>query len=210
MKVLRRSEERGVDGEPGRVGAAAPLGFADGQSLAVPISGLDRGAMLGLLLGRLWIDVMSVETHSGDEPREAEEGSGSSCSPHAPCRNFTLKSMPLPMSDVAQAYRSSPEKTEEAVHKVGRCQLGGTGLGAPDTGRSQPLACCSSRPAWRGTSCGAHCPHRPSACSRASSPPLLNRFAGQIAAQGCSPLPQTTLASWCELLQAVQTPLHLS
>lgn len=27
--------------------------------------------------------------------------------------------MPLPMSDVAQAYRSSPERTEEAVHKVG-------------------------------------------------------------------------------------------
>ncbi|NXX98887.1 CARL2 protein, partial [Centropus bengalensis] len=34
-------------------------------------------------------------------------------------RNYTLKSMPLPMSDVAQAYRSDPEKTEEAVHKVG-------------------------------------------------------------------------------------------
>uniref|UniRef100_A0A8B9Z9E0 Capping protein regulator and myosin 1 linker 2 n=1 Tax=Buteo japonicus TaxID=224669 RepID=A0A8B9Z9E0_9AVES len=32
-------------------------------------------------------------------------------------RNYTLKSMPLPMSDVAQAYRSNPEKTEEAVHK---------------------------------------------------------------------------------------------
>lgn len=26
--------------------------------------------------------------------------------------------MPLPMSDVMQAYRSHPEKTEEAVHKV--------------------------------------------------------------------------------------------
>ncbi|KFP19667.1 Leucine-rich repeat-containing protein 16C, partial [Egretta garzetta] len=36
-------------------------------------------------------------------------------------RNFTLKSMPLPMSDVAQAYRSSPEKTEEAVHKLQAC-----------------------------------------------------------------------------------------
>ncbi|NWY01721.1 CARL2 protein, partial [Nothoprocta ornata] len=33
-------------------------------------------------------------------------------------RNYTLKSMPLPMSDVAQAYRSNPEKTEEAVHKI--------------------------------------------------------------------------------------------
>ncbi|XP_064242447.1 capping protein, Arp2/3 and myosin-I linker protein 2 [Passer domesticus] len=36
-------------------------------------------------------------------------------------RNFTLKSMPLPMSDVAQAYRSSPERTEEAVHKLQSC-----------------------------------------------------------------------------------------
>lgn len=27
--------------------------------------------------------------------------------------------MPLPMSDVMQAYRNNPEKTEEAVHKVG-------------------------------------------------------------------------------------------
>ncbi|NWI66667.1 CARL2 protein, partial [Todus mexicanus] len=33
-------------------------------------------------------------------------------------RNYTLKAMPLPMSDVAQAYRSHPEKTEEAVHKL--------------------------------------------------------------------------------------------
>lgn len=118
--------------------------------------------------------------------------------------------MPLPMSDVAQAYRSSPEKTEEAVHKVGGRQPGGAGPGTPDAGHSRPLAFCSSRPAWRGTSCGARCPHRPSACSRASSPPLPNRFAGQIAAQGCAPLPQTTLASWCELLQAAQTSLHLS
>uniref|UniRef100_A0A4W3JRB8 CARMIL C-terminal domain-containing protein n=1 Tax=Callorhinchus milii TaxID=7868 RepID=A0A4W3JRB8_CALMI len=30
-------------------------------------------------------------------------------------RNYTLKSMPLPMSDVAQAYRNNPEKTEEAL-----------------------------------------------------------------------------------------------
>ncbi|NXX17832.1 CARL2 protein, partial [Podargus strigoides] len=44
-------------------------------------------------------------------------------------RNYTLKSMPLPMSDVAQAYRSNPEKTEEAVHKVGGCWLGGQGAG---------------------------------------------------------------------------------
>ncbi|NWS72027.1 CARL2 protein, partial [Crotophaga sulcirostris] len=36
-------------------------------------------------------------------------------------RNYTLKSMPLPMSDVAQAFRSNPEKTEEAVHKLQSC-----------------------------------------------------------------------------------------
>ncbi|XP_014736171.1 PREDICTED: leucine-rich repeat-containing protein 16C [Sturnus vulgaris] len=36
-------------------------------------------------------------------------------------KNFTLKSMPLPMSDVAQAYRSNPERTEEAVHKLQFC-----------------------------------------------------------------------------------------
>ncbi|KAM6380717.1 capping protein, Arp2/3 and myosin-I linker protein 2 isoform 1-T1 [Pluvialis apricaria] len=36
-------------------------------------------------------------------------------------RNYTLKSMPLPMSDVAQAYRGNPEKTEEAVHKLQSC-----------------------------------------------------------------------------------------
>ncbi|NXB39576.1 CARL2 protein, partial [Eulacestoma nigropectus] len=36
-------------------------------------------------------------------------------------RNYTLKSMPLPMSDVAQAYRSNPERTEEAVHKLQSC-----------------------------------------------------------------------------------------
>ncbi|XP_067390497.1 capping protein, Arp2/3 and myosin-I linker protein 2 [Emydura macquarii macquarii] len=36
-------------------------------------------------------------------------------------RNYTLRSMPLPMSDVTQAYRSNPEKTEEAVHKMQAC-----------------------------------------------------------------------------------------
>ncbi|NXK64262.1 CARL2 protein, partial [Sylvietta virens] len=36
-------------------------------------------------------------------------------------RNYTLKSMPLPMSDVAQAYRSHPERTQEAVHKLQSC-----------------------------------------------------------------------------------------
>ncbi|XP_042293705.1 capping protein, Arp2/3 and myosin-I linker protein 2 [Sceloporus undulatus] len=33
-------------------------------------------------------------------------------------RNFTLKVMPLPMSDVTQACRSHPEKMEEVVHKI--------------------------------------------------------------------------------------------
>ncbi|XP_067905623.1 capping protein, Arp2/3 and myosin-I linker protein 2 isoform X2 [Heterodontus francisci] len=33
-------------------------------------------------------------------------------------RNYTLRSMPLPMSDVSQAYRSNPEKTEEALQKI--------------------------------------------------------------------------------------------
>ncbi|XP_066492897.1 capping protein, Arp2/3 and myosin-I linker protein 2 [Tiliqua scincoides] len=37
---------------------------------------------------------------------------------HALERNFTLKTMPLPVSDVAQAYRNHPEKTEEAVHQI--------------------------------------------------------------------------------------------
>ncbi|NXR22923.1 CARL2 protein, partial [Cinclus mexicanus] len=48
-------------------------------------------------------------------------------------RNYTLKSMPLPMNDVAQAYRSNPERTEEAVHKVGGCGLGDAGPGATIT-----------------------------------------------------------------------------
>ncbi|XP_063169171.1 capping protein, Arp2/3 and myosin-I linker protein 2 [Candoia aspera] len=33
-------------------------------------------------------------------------------------RNFILKKMPLPMSDIAVAYRSHPEKMEEVVHKM--------------------------------------------------------------------------------------------
>ncbi|KYO37006.1 leucine-rich repeat-containing protein 16C isoform C [Alligator mississippiensis] len=42
---------------------------------------------------------------------------------HALERNYTLKSMPLPMSDVMQAYRNNPEKTEEAVHKIQSCLM---------------------------------------------------------------------------------------
>ncbi|KAM3604253.1 uncharacterized protein V6R79_008543 [Siganus canaliculatus] len=37
--------------------------------------------------------------------------------------NFTLQYMPLPLSDVAQAYRSAPEKTDQAVTKIQRALL---------------------------------------------------------------------------------------
>ncbi|XP_060693724.1 capping protein, Arp2/3 and myosin-I linker protein 2 isoform X2 [Hemiscyllium ocellatum] len=33
-------------------------------------------------------------------------------------RNYMLRSMPFPMSDVSQAYRSNPEKTDEALQKI--------------------------------------------------------------------------------------------
>lgn len=32
--------------------------------------------------------------------------------------NFTLQYMPIPLSDVTQAYRSAPERTEQALTKV--------------------------------------------------------------------------------------------
>ncbi|XP_069757602.1 capping protein, Arp2/3 and myosin-I linker protein 2 isoform X2 [Narcine bancroftii] len=38
-------------------------------------------------------------------------------------RNYTLKSMHLPMSDMSQACRSHPEKTEEALQKIQSCLL---------------------------------------------------------------------------------------
>lgn len=34
--------------------------------------------------------------------------------------NFTLQYMPLPLSDVTQAHRSAPEKTDQALTKVRR------------------------------------------------------------------------------------------
>ncbi|XP_053571681.1 capping protein, Arp2/3 and myosin-I linker protein 3-like [Bombina bombina] len=37
---------------------------------------------------------------------------------HALERNYTLCSMPFPLSDVSQAYRMNPVKTEEALHKL--------------------------------------------------------------------------------------------
>ncbi|XP_072403541.1 capping protein, Arp2/3 and myosin-I linker protein 2 [Chiloscyllium punctatum] len=33
-------------------------------------------------------------------------------------RNYMLRSMPFPMSDMSQAYRSNPEKTDEALQKI--------------------------------------------------------------------------------------------
>ncbi|XP_063293554.1 capping protein, Arp2/3 and myosin-I linker protein 2-like [Pelobates fuscus] len=42
---------------------------------------------------------------------------------HALARNYTLQEMPLPMSDISQAYRISPEKTEEAVQLIQQCLL---------------------------------------------------------------------------------------
>ncbi|KAG7468656.1 hypothetical protein MATL_G00145410 [Megalops atlanticus] len=36
-------------------------------------------------------------------------------------KNSTLQHMSIPMSDVAQAYRSSPEKTEEALQRIQAC-----------------------------------------------------------------------------------------
>ncbi|TDH06083.1 hypothetical protein EPR50_G00130240 [Perca flavescens] len=37
--------------------------------------------------------------------------------------NFTLQYMPLPLSDVTQAYRSAPEKTDQALTKIQRALL---------------------------------------------------------------------------------------
>uniref|UniRef100_A0AAQ5ZUR9 CARMIL pleckstrin homology domain-containing protein n=1 Tax=Amphiprion ocellaris TaxID=80972 RepID=A0AAQ5ZUR9_AMPOC len=37
--------------------------------------------------------------------------------------NFTLQYMPLPLSDISQAYRSAPERTEQALTKVGIADL---------------------------------------------------------------------------------------
>ncbi|CAB1449976.1 unnamed protein product [Pleuronectes platessa] len=37
--------------------------------------------------------------------------------------NFTLQYMPLPLSDIAQAYRSAPERTDQALTKIQRALL---------------------------------------------------------------------------------------
>ncbi|KAM4618957.1 capping protein, Arp2/3 and myosin-I linker protein 2 isoform 3-T3 [Polymixia lowei] len=36
-------------------------------------------------------------------------------------RNFTLQQMSLPLADVTQGYRSNPERTEVALHKIQQC-----------------------------------------------------------------------------------------
>ncbi|XP_017289392.2 capping protein, Arp2/3 and myosin-I linker protein 2 isoform X2 [Kryptolebias marmoratus] len=36
-------------------------------------------------------------------------------------RNFTLQKVPLPLADVAQSYRSNPDRTKEALHKIQQC-----------------------------------------------------------------------------------------
>lgn len=110
----------GVDREPGWVVTAAPLGFAAGWSLAIPISRVGPWGNVRDAVGWALASCRAcVEVFGGDEPCEAEGTTSTLVQHHVlPCRNYTLKSMPLPMSDVAQAYRSNPEKTEEAVHKV--------------------------------------------------------------------------------------------
>ncbi len=34
------------------------------------------------------------------------------------CRNFTLQQVSLPLADITQSYRSNPDRTKEALHKV--------------------------------------------------------------------------------------------
>ncbi|XP_071370841.1 capping protein, Arp2/3 and myosin-I linker protein 3-like, partial [Centroberyx affinis] len=36
-------------------------------------------------------------------------------------RNFTLQQVSLPLADVTQSYRSNPDRTKEALHKIQRC-----------------------------------------------------------------------------------------
>ncbi|MBN3304443.1 CARL3 protein, partial [Amia calva] len=52
--------------------------------------------------------------------------------------NFTLQYMPLPLSDVTQAYRSAPERTEQALTKIQRALL-----------RNNQTQCFSQRQALR-------------------------------------------------------------
>uniref|UniRef100_A0A5F8GVA8 Capping protein regulator and myosin 1 linker 2 n=1 Tax=Monodelphis domestica TaxID=13616 RepID=A0A5F8GVA8_MONDO len=42
---------------------------------------------------------------------------------HALEGNHTLKNMPLPLSDLTQAYRSNPERTADAIHQIQACLL---------------------------------------------------------------------------------------
>ncbi|XP_035520661.1 LOW QUALITY PROTEIN: capping protein, Arp2/3 and myosin-I linker protein 2 [Morone saxatilis] len=37
------------------------------------------------------------------------------------CRNFTLQQVSLPLADITQSYRSNPDRTREALHKIQQC-----------------------------------------------------------------------------------------
>lgn len=37
------------------------------------------------------------------------------------CRNVTLQQVSLPLADITQSYRNSPDRTKEALHKVSVC-----------------------------------------------------------------------------------------
>lgn len=93
------------------------------------------GWTLGQHLGCCWV------VPAGRWPQEAGKGPAAPTQPRLPCRNYTLKCMPLPLSDVAQAFRSHPERTEEAVHKVGRAH----GQGAPGPEGTHPWPLTASR-----------------------------------------------------------------
>lgn len=53
--------------------------------------------------------------------------------------NFTLQYMPLPLSDISQAYRSAPERTEQALTKVG--------IGEPLTQLMSEIQTCQTQSA---------------------------------------------------------------
>ncbi|XP_073515571.1 capping protein, Arp2/3 and myosin-I linker protein 3-like [Phyllobates terribilis] len=51
-------------------------------------------------------------------------------------RNFTLMSMPLPMTDISQAYRMSPRKTEDALQQIQNCLMRNNQLSNDVTGHT--------------------------------------------------------------------------
>lgn len=109
-----------MDEEPGQVVTAALLRFVMANHHQIHL----QGWTMGQCLGCFWVECcVCGDMYCGDESHEADGGSPW---PHElpSHRNYTLKCMPLPMSDVAQAYRNHPEKTEQAVHKVGNMGWG--------------------------------------------------------------------------------------